>query len=102
MVRARCATATQTQLAGLQQLHPLVRPALLTVLEFVQLVYSFGYFDASVMLAFIGELPGYYDIVDTSVFYAHSLIGNAFAPLMAACLLYHIKERVLEKRPSAL
>jgi hypothetical protein len=47
---------------------------LLCVLTFVQVIYAYGYCDASVLLKSLNALPAYIDNMDKSLFYSNSVI----------------------------
>ena len=55
---------------------------LLCVLTFVQVIYAYGYCDASVLLKSLNALPAYMDSMDKSLFYSNSVIKGTSLPLL--------------------
>jgi hypothetical protein len=55
---------------------------LLCVLTFVQVIYAYGYCDASVLLKSLNALPAYIDNMDKSLFYSNSVITGTSLPLL--------------------
>jgi hypothetical protein len=59
------------------------------ILIFVQVIYAYGYMDASIILAVVGDMPGFADPVDNSLFYSDTMFPGIRVPvcqvLASAC-----------------
>ena len=54
----------------------------LTIMMLVQVVYAYGFSDASQMLFFVSMYPGFNDQLDVSMLYPSSIVPGTFTPLI--------------------